>query len=457
MNTQDIKVSVIIPVYNTEKYLKQCLDSVCAQTLQEIEIICVDDGSTDSSPDILKDYASKDSRMRILKQKNQFAGAARNNGMKHAKGKYLMFWDADDFFEPDALQKMYNRMSEMDADVCICKANNYYTASDTLVHTDVLLNMKYVPDSDVFSFQTMGDDFFRFTSMAIWNKMVRREFLFKHEIEFPTLRNSEDVYFTAVELYLAERITVVDEYLVNYRKLDDSSLTFTTSQSAFSIIEAWTSAYERLKNENISGFERSFANRALASLIGVLHMTAEYPTFCSLVKKLKDGALESMGMKQPEDGYYYNSNYSDWLEQMIALSPEQFHAYFTLTTFRSQLEQIQNQKTRASRLRSELDDKNRELDDLKEQVRHKNDRIRRLGEQSRDQKERIREQKQMIQEQKDRIRNMRNRIQKQKSRIENLKQRLTEMEHSRSYQIGQVITWPSRKVSSVIKGDKRKQ
>lgn len=92
-----VKVSVIIPVYNAQQYLKQCLDSICQQTLHEIEIICIDDGSTDDSLRILQEYTKKESRLQILTQKNQGAGAARNCGLRAAKGLYLSFLDADDF------------------------------------------------------------------------------------------------------------------------------------------------------------------------------------------------------------------------------------------------------------------------------------------------------------------------------------------------------------------------
>ena len=98
-----VKVSVILPIYNEEKYLAQCLDSICGQTLKEIEIICVDDGSTDNSPHILEDYAKKDSRIRLITQENQFAGAARNKGMACAVGKYLSFLDADDYYAPEKI------------------------------------------------------------------------------------------------------------------------------------------------------------------------------------------------------------------------------------------------------------------------------------------------------------------------------------------------------------------
>jgi glycosyltransferase involved in cell wall biosynthesis len=97
------KVSVIIPVYNVEAYLRQCLDSVVNQTLKDIEMICVDDGSTDSSAEILKEYAKKDERIRVLTQSNSGAGAARNAGLVSAKGKWLYFLDGDDFIDEHCL------------------------------------------------------------------------------------------------------------------------------------------------------------------------------------------------------------------------------------------------------------------------------------------------------------------------------------------------------------------
>ena len=113
------RVSVIIPVYNVEKYLPQCLDSVVNQTLPDIEIICVDDGSTDSSLDILKDYARRDKRITVLRQKNLHAGVARNAGLSIARGEYLSFLDSDDFFELDMLDQCYAKLKKDKSDVCI--------------------------------------------------------------------------------------------------------------------------------------------------------------------------------------------------------------------------------------------------------------------------------------------------------------------------------------------------
>ena len=113
------KVSVIIPVYNVEAYLRQCLDSVVNQTLRDIEIICVDDGSTDGSRAILEEYSEKDSRFKVIKQNHSNAGACRNAAMAIAKGEYLGFVDADDFCDLTLFEKAYTKAKSDDADVVI--------------------------------------------------------------------------------------------------------------------------------------------------------------------------------------------------------------------------------------------------------------------------------------------------------------------------------------------------
>ena len=113
------KVSIIVPVYNAEEYLEQCLDSIVNQTLKDIEIILVDDNSTDKSPVIMCEYQKNDSRINILKGKGTGAGGARNVGLEKAKGDYLLFLDADDFFELNMAEKMYNRGVETNSDIVI--------------------------------------------------------------------------------------------------------------------------------------------------------------------------------------------------------------------------------------------------------------------------------------------------------------------------------------------------
>ena len=122
------KVSVIIPVYNVEKYLGPCLDSILGQTLNNIEVICVDDGSTDRSLDILREYEKRDARVKVLTQPNTNAGAARNKGIQQARGEYLSFLDSDDHFDPTMLEKCAARMDQTDL-MCWCSGPSSTTCA----------------------------------------------------------------------------------------------------------------------------------------------------------------------------------------------------------------------------------------------------------------------------------------------------------------------------------------
>lgn len=139
-----VKVSVIIPVYNVEPYLKQCMDSVVGQTLKDIEIICVDDGSTDNSLDILREYAAEDSRIQIIEQKNAGAGAARNNGMRLCnRVNICLFWIRM-IFEPRMLEKAYDLAEKDQADFVAYKSNQYHTDKNQFVPVNwVIRRMRF--------------------------------------------------------------------------------------------------------------------------------------------------------------------------------------------------------------------------------------------------------------------------------------------------------------------------
>ena len=134
MERKNIEISVIVPVYNSEKYLKQCLDSIVGQTFKDIEIICVNDGSTDSSSQILAEYASKDDRFVIINQENGGAGKARNTGLDASRGKYLSFLDSDDFFESTMLEKAYKKIEQDNSDFVVYNSDQYITDKDDYIN-----------------------------------------------------------------------------------------------------------------------------------------------------------------------------------------------------------------------------------------------------------------------------------------------------------------------------------
>ena len=134
-----IKVSVVVPVYNVDEFLDNTLSDITGQTLREIEIICVDDGSTDGTVQVLEELCKKDDRLQILKQKNQYAGAARNFGMSVAEGEYLIFLDADDFFHRRMLETMYQKCKEDKAQICVCDGQIYDENTKEYLNVDYLL------------------------------------------------------------------------------------------------------------------------------------------------------------------------------------------------------------------------------------------------------------------------------------------------------------------------------
>ena len=209
------KVSVIIPVYNVEKYLKQCLDSVLGQTLHEIEVICVDDGSTDSSMEILKDYVKQDNRVTILSQKNLHAGVARNAGLAVARGEYLSFLDSDDWFDTDMLNQMYAKAQKDKSDIVVCEYNAIDVQKNRLMYKYKIGN-KYVRKSP-FSPKKIADSLYSFTNPAAWTKIFRTNFFSDKNLRFENLTSCNDITCTWVALTLADKISIINKPFINYR------------------------------------------------------------------------------------------------------------------------------------------------------------------------------------------------------------------------------------------------
>ena len=177
-------VSVIIPAWNASSYLRQCLDSVTSQTLTDIEIICVDDGSTDDTPDILHEYAEKDVRISVIRQENRGAGAARNNALRHAKGKYLSFLDADDFFEPDMLEKSFEAAEKHNADVVVFGCDFYSESSGRFRSCPNSINRLILPPGEVFSLKDVRTDAFRLFFGWAWDKLIRTDLVLENSLAF---------------------------------------------------------------------------------------------------------------------------------------------------------------------------------------------------------------------------------------------------------------------------------
>lgn len=196
-----VAISIIIPVYNVENYLPDCLNSLLNQTLNNIEIICIDDGSKDKSLEILKDFATKDNRIKVLTQQNQGPGAARNNGLAIASGEFIGFVDSDDFVEKDYFEKLYNTARKHQADIAIAsilkhkknktKYNVHYKKEKTAHTIDGKFKLCEDKKQRVF---------------YVWNKIYKTDLIKTNNILFPTGIIFEDVLFSTKAIYFAKKI-----------------------------------------------------------------------------------------------------------------------------------------------------------------------------------------------------------------------------------------------------------
>lgn len=214
-----IKISVIIPVYNAEQYIKNCLCSVLNSTEKNIEVICVDDGSTDKSLKIIEQFALKDTRIRIIRQDNLHAGVARNNGLKNAQGEYIHFLDADDWIDVKAYKQWYAIAKDTNSDVSIC----FHEKFDDKTKKTERNCTKLANYINILNFQK-NPRYFIYNSVVPWNKIYRREFLLENRIEFDDLicANDRSFYFNVV--IKAKIVSVIQEYWMHYRINNASSL-----------------------------------------------------------------------------------------------------------------------------------------------------------------------------------------------------------------------------------------
>jgi glycosyltransferase involved in cell wall biosynthesis len=233
------KVSVIVPVYNVEKYLIKCLDSIVNQTLQEIEIICVNDGSTDNSPKILKEYSLKDERIKIIDKENNGLGAARNTGIEAAKGEYIGFVDSDDWIELDAYEKLYKNAKSLNSDMVMCPAQVFDDTTEELKNDQPAFTLEYFDkhfDNGTFNHKDSKDFIFHITVTA-WNKIYKTEFLNRIKARFPENLIFEDNPFFYETYLKADNVSLIRDPLFFYRINRRDSIISKADKKYFDVIK----------------------------------------------------------------------------------------------------------------------------------------------------------------------------------------------------------------------------
>lgn len=240
------EISIIMPVYNAEEFLRETIRSVQEQTFGDFEVICVDDGSTDSSVAIITETAHSDGRFRLLQQKNAGAGAARNYGFTEARGEYAIFLDSDDLFSPQLLEKLHDAITAAEADIAACNFSKMWPDGRETRHEGV--HTRWIPEGlTVFSYRDTPDYIMRVINPTPWNKLYRSAFIREKGLKYEEISSTNDITFAAVSVASAERVTYITDSLVRYRVGHSGTISSTKAKKLNNVTIAINSAVRQAK------------------------------------------------------------------------------------------------------------------------------------------------------------------------------------------------------------------
>ncbi len=315
-----LAVSVVISIYNGEQYLPECLESILAQTLENIEIICVDDASTDATPQILDRY--KDHITILTNDKNRMAGESRNRGLRACKGEYVIFLDADDVFQADMLEKVYKKAHGCNADICIFKEDVFTDHTNNChgyPYAEVL--MKRLGQREFFSPLEYRDILFNLWNGWAWDKLFRREFILNEGLQFPDIQTSEDGFFVHAAVASSDRIVFLNEVLIHHRTGNGSSLSNARDCAWESCLIYLRKLMQYLKQKNLFlTFERSYMNWA-AEFLYWNYQTLNHKNRKRLAGKMELFFSEIPTERQYDKKFFYNA-FSHWFVHCIRSGEE---------------------------------------------------------------------------------------------------------------------------------------
>lgn len=290
------KVSVSVPVYNAEKYLKQCLDSLILQTLQELEIVIVNDGSTDSSEAICREYAEKDSRIKLINKENGGLASARQAALEVATGDYFCACDADDWAEPSMYEKLYSLAIDTDADVVMCDYYMEYDNGDTKISS-------YGKEIPALNKTIIDDALNGCFPCSVWNKLYKREVFEKYNISWESgINMGEDFLINLKILRRPVKYVYLPEALYHYRRMPGEAsytnhVTLNSYEQMLKIHDWIEKNFDYKKHRK--GINHNLVNIAFAGLRVKTGMPAIYYKVTSIrrlsvVALIKEHSLKSL-------------------------------------------------------------------------------------------------------------------------------------------------------------------
>ena len=376
-------VSVVVPVHNAEKYLEQCIESILGQTLKNIEVICVNDQSTDGSAAILDGYVEKDPRVSILQSPGLGAGGARNIGLGVARGKYLSFLDADDFFEPDMLDAAVEQAEKDSSDIVVYGSWVYDTVKQSNRQAKWRLQVDRLPPECPFKPSDISDRLFDVFGNDAWNKLFRASLIRENDLLSQEISRTNDLFFTCKALTRARLISVIDRCFAHYRVATKTSLQSTNDRDPLSFLKAYDALYSYLESSDLlSQYEETFVNHLVD---GICTNVSSVHTMDS-VSLIKEAVIASVETKHQILGqrrkFVHNDTQLAEYESLIKDDVPTF-LFKQTVSLRAELEDsywyadwcdwkrwaLENEadehREQIEELRQDLAERERELDDLK--------------------------------------------------------------------------------------------
>ncbi|MCE5221490.1 MAG: glycosyltransferase [Clostridium sp.] len=289
-------ISIIIPVYNVGEYIKECLDSILMQTYKDLQIIIVDDGSSDNTMNIVKEYEDKFENVIILYQKNQGVSVARNTAFDYIKGEYTIYIDPDDFLELDMLENMYNRAKKDHVDIVISEYYVYYNDKDNRNYIE-----KYNVDSrEIYNNYDVIDFMLNYELQGqLWNKFFKTELLKQIKFKFEPNRYIQDVFPVFKAIYKSKGIAFIDKPLYYYRQRATSTVHKKNAKLAEDYYFAMSSIINYIKDKNIKVNKKSlsiFKIKVLSHFIAHYTNSNEYNN----LKSFKESKYSELSIKNKD-------------------------------------------------------------------------------------------------------------------------------------------------------------
>lgn len=322
------KVSIVVPIYNVEKYLRQCLDSIAQQTLTDIEVICVNDGSKDSSLDIIMEYVNSDSRFKVIDKANSGYGHSMNMGFDMASGEYIGIVESDDYAELDMFEKLYNCASENDLDACKAGFFYYYSVPEEKntpapIASKAMCRDVFCPTTDFKSLREQIE-FFNIKP-TIWSAIYRKDFIRENNIRFNETPGAsfQDASFNFKVWALAKRVKLLEECFLHYRQ-DNENSSINSSGKVYCVCDEYAEMDRFLKERPIVKGELEIVKNALkydSYMWNYNRLSPEKAHEFLLVaaKEFETDLREGVCLKDAYPWYKWNTL------NLIVANPEKFH------------------------------------------------------------------------------------------------------------------------------------